>query len=270
MSICKEVGCNNKSVCKGLCNKHYLRLTRGCRKPLSEYVREDAFLDYTECMAYSLGLLYSDGYILKGYKGRQYQVGLKLNDYEPVEIVASYIGIKHAIKYTDRANGNPFHSFRISSDALYMRLSKLGLTIDKSFNQRVPKLPLSLYKHFLRGLVDGDGHINRLHHTVSIILAGDLAYYILNLLNNYSYTCDLSVVKNKSGFDLYRVSIPTRNNNSLRFLDWIYGDSNYHMLRKYNLYKDIKLLRENITYCTRRGVQENSDIYNSIIDDDIV
>lgn len=278
--ICKFKGCNNKAIGSkcGLCNKHYIRYTRGGNMLHKEdFIRENAFLDYTEHMAYTLGLLYSDGYLIEHGKegrfgGRKYQIGLKMNDIECVYCASDYIGVSMFVNSTLRKKeGTIFYDFRVSSNDLYKRLNLLGMTLDKSVNQRVPKIPLKLMRHFIRGLLDGDGTIGLDGH-VGIVLAGDLAFYLKNLLYHEDIVSTLRTIDNSSKYELYDLSIPSSNNNALKFMHWIYKDANYYLIRKWERYQYQITYRANIKYKNkRRKCQEYGDIYyDSLIDDDIV
>ena len=274
--ICIIDGCNNKAIGSkcGLCNKHYLQKKRGCRPRSEDLVPLNAFEDYTELMAYSLGLLYSDGFILKAYQeGRQRQLGLKMNDEDAVRFVAEYLNVQDRVKYNKRKNGtkSEFWEFRISSDRLVSKVEKLGLTMTKSFNQLVPKIPQSLMRHFIRGLIDGDGSLSNDTHQVSIIAFGDLAWYLHYFLRNLGFENTINLNKQCAKINLYGIKVYASCDNSLNFLNYLYKDSNYYMNRKYQQYLFIKNNPKQIYNTKIRGrIQECSDIYNPLVDDDIV
>lgn len=269
---CKIEGCNNKALRLGCCRKHYVpnKTYKGNKK---DYIKPSAFYDYTECMAYCLGVLYSDGYLIKGKDGRQPQLGLKMNDKEVVDIVANYIGIEQFIGETLRKDvGTTFYSFRLSCKELCDRLNYLGLTFDKSYSQRVPAIPLHLMRHFIRGLLDGDGHIASIEQPrVSLLVAGDLAFYLNNLLYNYGFDSNLQAISTRSNYDLYGLSLNISNRNSVKFLDWLYKDAHYYLSRKHTQYIAISNKIYKCPKYSRRRVHEYGDIfYDSIKDDDIV
>lgn len=269
---CKIYDCDNEAFRLGCCKKHYIpkKSYKGNKK---DYIKPKCFCDYTECMAYCLGILYSDGYLIKPKDGRQSQLGLKMNDKEVVDIVAKYIGVAQFVGETLRKDvGSTFYSFRLSCQELCDRLNYLGLTFDKSYNQRIPKIPLHLMPHFIRGLLDGDGHIASIEQPrVSLLVTGDLALYINNLLYNYGFDTDLQAISTKSGYELYGLSLNISNHNSVKFLDWIYKDAHYYLSRKYEQYIAISNKTYKYPKYSRRRVHEYGDVfYDSIKDDDIV
>lgn len=105
----------------------------------------------TEEKAYFLGIMFSDGSVSKN------QFYLKLNDEDIV------VKFKEVLKcdYPIRHNENPYYNYilEVSSKEMCNDLINLGCTINKTKTIQFPNIEESLYRHFIRGFMDGDGCI---------------------------------------------------------------------------------------------------------------
>jgi len=110
----------------------------------------------TEEKAYWLGFLAADGSVRFGTKDhpRSAVVRLKLSiiDKNHVEKFCSALGTDSPIKLNDRYAIASIHSYHIVNS-----LSKYGIIPNKTFSTYFPILEPSLERHFIRGIVDGDG-----------------------------------------------------------------------------------------------------------------
>ena len=206
----------------------------------------------TEEKAYWLGFLTADGWVNKNDKNNAGVTGIELQygDINHLKKFNKSIGGNYQIvdrwrtcslsPYKDKKNHTCI--IRIFSLIMYNSLVNKGFTNNKSFDYHIPNLKQDLIRHYIRGYFDGDGcftftnktfHINFI--TASKMLNDDISH-ILNLENiNYienSYINDFNTTMYK--IDIYR------NNDRLKFLDWIYKDSNIYLDRKYKKYLKVK------------------------------
>lgn len=206
----------------------------------------------TEEKAYWLGFLTADGWINKNDKNNAGVTGIELqySDINHLKKFNKSIGGNYQIsdrwrtcslsKYKDKKNHTCI--IRIFSLIMYNSLVNKGFTNNKSFDYHIPNLRQDLIRHYIRGYFDGDGcftftnktfHINFI--TASQMLNDDISRILnlekINFIEN-SYTSDFNTTMYK--IDIYR------NNDRLKFLDWIYQDCNIYLDRKYKKYLKVK------------------------------
>ena len=137
-------------IAKDLARKHYL---------------DDNFFEKIDSQekAYALGIYFSDGDICESLQ----QVRLGMQDIDVLE------QIKDAIKFTgpiyskiQKSNGKTIYTLAITSKKLKEDVMKLGCVPRKSLILKWPtEVPVSLIRHFIRGLIDGDGCISKYSNT---------------------------------------------------------------------------------------------------------
>lgn len=117
----------------------------------------------SEEKAYWLGLLWADGYVIKHYKRLEgVRLEVHINDREIVEKFVQFLGGHSAIRNV-LVQGKHYHArVNVYCVRLAADLAALGLTSKRSSrNVDVPKLQACYFRHFMRGLFDGDGCITR-------------------------------------------------------------------------------------------------------------
>ena len=142
------------------------------KKRQTIYTCNEHFFDNieNEIQAYWLGIMYSDGYIVEMSQKKQKTVNLVLaeEDKAHIELFKKTLGFTGPI-YTLRPspasppNAQNNCGIHIFSDALAESLIKLGVFPKKTYTVKYPDekiLPRSLERHFIRGLIDGDGCIS--------------------------------------------------------------------------------------------------------------
>jgi DNA-binding transcriptional regulator WhiA len=207
----------------------------------------------TEEKAYWLGFLTADGWINKNDKNNAGVTGIELQygDINHLKKFNKSIGGNYQI--TDRWRSCPISTkdkekkhhmccIRIFSLTMYNSLVNKGFTKDKSFDYSVPNLREDLIRHYIRGYFDGDGcftFTNKSFHINFVTASNTLHDDLLRILKSEDFhPVDGGYINDFSTY-MYRLDI-CRNNEKLRFLDWIYKDSNIYLDRKYKKYLKVK------------------------------
>ena len=122
---------------------------------------DEAFTVVGELEAYLLGVLYGDGCMPKRYASEglnwQRRVSLKLKDREPVEFLGKCVGREGYV----RRDKKGYWYMEIRNTGIVESLERLGLSTEKTLKQNVPQIEKSMYRHFLRGLLDSDGSVQK-------------------------------------------------------------------------------------------------------------
>ena len=128
-------------------------------------LKEDYFSEIdTEQKAYFLGLMLTDGAIVKDNKGeRQDTISLELVETD-VEIINKFkeeINSNSSLYFNKRKNrekGTYTLSFR--SNQMSNDLSKYGIVQNKTYiTEHLPQIPEEFMVPFIRGIIDGDGSL---------------------------------------------------------------------------------------------------------------
>ena len=122
-------------------------------------------------------------------------------------------------------------------------LNNLGMHKAKSLILEFPKwLDKNLYSHFIRGYFDGDGSVycyeKKMNWNISIVSTKNFCEFVKNIVENelgIHVHVKLDGRRNDITSDI-RIG---GNRQVLRFLDWIYKDSDLRMERKYIKYQQL-------------------------------
>lgn len=189
----------------------------------------------TEEKAYFLGIMFSDGSISKNN-----QFYLKLKDEDIV------VKFKKALKcsYPIRHNEFPYYNYvlQVSCQEMCNDLIKLGCVPNKTRTVQFPDIPKELRRHFIRGLMDGDGCI-RVGETIGKCMfdIASASYQFIQQLKEIltPYTSHIGISK-ETNYEVWHLRCAGKQVKPL--LDWLYQDSTVYMQRKYFKYKLISSL----------------------------
>ena len=126
-------------------------------------INDTFFSKWSSAMAYVLGVIATDGCIVKysaPHSKRTYQ-RLSIDQKEKELLNKILFLMKSNIKIYKRINNeNDFiHTIQITNDKIVNELLGLGITERKSNTLVFPNIPKEYVRHFIRGCWDGDGSI---------------------------------------------------------------------------------------------------------------
>ena len=204
----------------------------------------------TEQKAYFLGLIYADGNVREHDGGYFLNIELKYEDTYILQLLSSELKCNNTIyernRVTNMGQGHTSSFTSCNSKQLFDDLSKFGIIPNKSHNydsfKNIKELvPKCLIKHFLRGLIDGDGSISNRktcnnQNTVSIYqnslkFCNDFDDLLKYSMDDYSIFASL-IQNRKTGVYHLRYR---RINDVKKILEFLYKDSNVYLKRKYKL-----------------------------------
>jgi len=106
--------------------------------------------------AYWLGFIAADGSLFHN----KLMITLAIKDKQHIYKFKRFLKSNHLIKNIVN-NGYPSAMFSISNKDLIKSILKLGIPYRKSYNLKdFPKIHKKYYRHFIRGMFDGDGCFN--------------------------------------------------------------------------------------------------------------
>lgn len=182
----------------------------------------------TEAKAYWLGFLYADGNVTDGSQP-SLQVCLSQRDVKHLELFNSTLKSEYSVgryHYT-----NPVCQLRIPCQDLVNALIDKGCGPRKTLTVKPPTLeqvPQHLIRHFVRGVIDGDGCFTKHHQLVMLGTQEFVQWFSEQIPFNHK----ASVRPNKS---IYRVGISYRTFEKCQLLfDYLYQDATVWLPRKYD------------------------------------
>ena len=205
---------------------------------------------YFDCVndgdkAYIIGLLWSDGH--NDEKRGRITLGLQERDkhilYDINTVMQSDVPLW--LSNLHDKNKNWSNSYRLTFRSKHMSeiLASYGMLHNKSLLLTFPEwLDKSLYPHFIRGYMDGDGSIyySQQKNILRANMVGTKEF-----LDVVQKICDLIGIKtylhHKNGQNEVTYSLYTTSNiGTLTFLDWVYKDADLKLHRKYAKYQQFK------------------------------
>lgn len=223
-----------------------------------KYVLNEHYFDIidTEEKAYILGFIYADGNNL--FRTNRISIHLSKIDEEILKKMSQIFYGAEVLKYNSRTNdkGTVFHYvwLNLYSKHMSQHLATLGVVEAKSHKIVFPEwLDKSLYRHFIRGLIDGDGWIylpqiedNRNSPNVGLICTRQVNDFLKDYFEKELGLKSYLVKAHKQDFDVM-CEIRVKNYHQCKiFLDWLYKDATIHLQRKYGLYQDFLIRYENL------------------------
>jgi intein-encoded DNA endonuclease-like protein len=160
----------------GLLKRRNIKLRSASEAHKKYYINETFFDNIdSEEKAYTLGMFYADGSNnINRYKA---YIMLAEEDVDILEKIRNLVSPEKPLLYQKRKDGNPKHQnrymFYIDNKHISIQLEKLGCVTNKTYILKFPEwLDKKLYKHFIRGYFDGDGHVGLYGKQIQISIVG--------------------------------------------------------------------------------------------------
>lgn len=208
----------------------------------------------TEEKAYWLGFIFADGYISSHKEGKKkkyaFELCVKGSDYNHM------IKFNHFMEHKDlniyngevKIDGKIFYRSRfcINNKHFWEVLNSYGCTPQKSLTLKFPDTNIfkskELIRHFIRGYFDGDGCFSyskdsAVHPIVSILGTKEFLTELQNNICN-EVECKFGTKDKRRDSNTYVLNFNRKN--TIKMINYLYGNSNIYLDRKYKLYQFFK------------------------------
>ena len=247
-NIGKHFNCTRKPIKRVIIENGGTIRSNYCQKYALNHNYFDS-IDTTN-KAYILGFLYADGCnIINESKWQyQWQLALKADDFEILQDIRNEIGYDGPISIEKRKyRGNIFGNVArliVCNKHMCLKLLECGVVPNKTYITSFPKwLNDGLVPHFIRGVFDGDGCIDKQGHAS---FAGSKTFVeeIAEILRN---ECGLkcNLYQCKQSLCTWQCHMSGKINAKI-FLDWIYKDADLKLERKFKRYIDAYYPNSNV------------------------
>ncbi|PGW65219.1 hypothetical protein COE18_04070 [Bacillus cereus] len=207
--------------------KHQLKLKRDTPNTRKNKFNENFFsvIDIEE-KAYILGFIMADGCI--GSNRRTLDIKIAVKDIDILHKINKATESIAEIK--DRENGR-YKTMSLCSKKMVADLEKWSVTRKKSATLKFPELKnVEMYRHFLRGIFDGDGHIGKRQCALIVGSSTFFKSFMSFLDEQFSYKPWYSDHTNYFHLQFSR--------KDSWFIKWLYTDCSIYLDRKYKSFKD--------------------------------
>lgn len=198
--------------------------------------------------AYWLGFIYADGYIICNKSSGIYRLGIELaaKDHKHLKKLADIFGreIKYKTRFTNFLKSYEQANLIINNKIIYNSVVNLGITNLKTTDNGasvLEKIPEELFRHFVRGLFDGDGSISeRGDNSYQFSICGGSQEFLANIQSIIIDQISLNktkIAKNSIGESYYIVYSGRRQLQKI--FHWFYDDSILYLERKKNIFNQL-------------------------------
>lgn len=189
--------------------------------------------------AYVLGLIASDGCVCKN----TVRISLKYNDVDILEKVNKEVGSNRPLLYRDYSiiGENkylcaPQYILSITNKYFANQLKNLGIVENKSLVLEFPTcITDDLLPDFLRGLFDGDGFLEKKRYRIGFTGTKQMMDSIIEKTKRILDIQFSIYDEHAKGGNTFSIKIGNKK-DCLKFLNYIYNDSELYMNRKHDIY----------------------------------
>lgn len=178
----------------------------------------------SEAKAYFLGLFMADGCITKR-KSYVFEITLKREDVNILEAFLADANGTYPIKdkvVCYKGSKVVYKRLSITDSNFCKNLIEQGVVPKKSLTAKPPVLEDIYKRHFIRGLLDGDGHFSKTRRRIVLTTTQELLKYVLDNFNMGD-----SLIHQKGNIAYFDI---TKNYYSI--IIYLYLNAHYYMSRK--------------------------------------
>lgn len=236
--LARIFGCNRTTISDEL-KRNNIKMRSKSERDIHLGVNEYYFSDIdNEKKAYFLGLIYADGCIKP--KSNIVSLCLKKEDSYLLEELKKDMSLGRKIYNHNHKNGKIYCYLSACHHKLVDDLKSIGCSERKTFTCDLPTLDGKIMRHFIRGYFDGDGCVTHKKYKESKYASVQICCSELFAKNLKKYLIENINIKSSISTSKSIHCVKMSNNQAIKFLSWIYEESNICMKRKFNKFKDLQ------------------------------
>lgn len=195
------IGLSDRAI-RNVIYKHGITINREqySGQPRKNKVNEDFFKIWTQEMAWALGLFVTDGHIHNKY----HSIYFSQKDERILHLIAEYMEADYVLTAFGKTKTTP--TLIINSKEIKKDLELMGITAKKSLILPFPNVPKEYLASFVRGVIDGDGWVQKSGYVMNVTSASaNFANGLLSVFEEWELRTEITVEKTKLGKLIYRV-----------------------------------------------------------------
>jgi hypothetical protein len=192
----EATGLTDRGIRK-LLNRHDIETNRTVR---IHKVNEDFFKVWTNKMAWVLGLFITDGCVNKDTQS----ISFTQKNEQILRLIAIYMGADYILSPIAKTRQTP--TLIINSKTLKKDLEVLGIQHNKSLTVSFPNVPNKYLPAFIRGVIDGDGWVQKKGYVMNITTGSiGFANGLLSVFQSWDLRTEITSQISNAGNRIYRV-----------------------------------------------------------------
>lgn len=202
-------------------------------------VNETFFDDLNETSAYILGYIFADGNVAWNPEKGYYSLTITAceKDKSHLEKIRSILSSTKSLLYSPTTKS---YRLIVNNKNLCRRLIQLGVIPAKSLFVEFPKISNQHVRHFIRGVIDGDGNVRYVQRKRSpyfeITIASGSKLFCGDLIASIKENTGIDANTRKVGKNTFVIQYSCSRGEKLA--DFIYSKANIFLERKYLPYKN--------------------------------
>lgn len=237
--IAKIIGCSRVTV-SNMIKRLGMRVKQKNGKLQSPFfINDDFFSKWSHSMAYCLGYISADGCV----RPKKYELTIKSIDHEMLDFVKNTLKTNYEIKQEKNTN---CYVFAVYSKKIIEDLARLGVGPRKSLTIEFPDIPDKYFWSYMRGLIDGDGHIHPL----------DARYAKVQINGNHIFLAKmLKILGDKIGCPFYCIN--PQGKSAAIAIGGVYAYKIMELVYKNNMYGLSRKKKVALKWLERKNDKEN-------------
>lgn len=216
--------------------RHHIKTRKAGHNSRLYQIDENVFDNLNnELSSYVLGFVYADGNISK----ETLKIGLSVKDLTHLEKIRNIFGIELPIKHyqvkTPQGKIKDAIKLSVYSQKISRKLLTLGVVKNRGWLEQLtlPNLPIESYRHFIRGLVDGDGSLDASHRNnarLRILGQRDILNWISRIFES---ELEISYREPRQRIGIMELEYGGAR-QARKAITWLYKDAQIFLERKIN------------------------------------
>lgn len=219
------IGLSDRGI-RNVLYKHGVKMNRekSSGQPRKHSVNENFFKVWSHEMAWVLGLFLTDGHVHK----QTHTISFSQKDEKILRLIAKLMEADYVLAPFGKTKITP--TLNIYSKSMKMDLNALGIMPNKSLTVPFPDVPKEFLPSFIRGVIDGDGWVQRTGYVMNITTgSSQFASGLLNVFQTWDLRSEITTTNTKTGKVIYRVWVKGKFDLP-KLADIIYKDANDYFI----------------------------------------
>lgn len=217
------VGLSDRAI-RNVLYKHSIAMNREQHsgQPRKNKVNENFFKVWTQEMAWVLGLFVTDGNI----NNTMHSIHFAQKDERILRLIANFMEADYVLGSFGKTKTTP--TLIINSKTIKKDLELLGITANKSLTLPFPKVPEEYLGSFIRGVIDGDGWVQKTGYVLNVSSASEnFSYGLLSVFKTWGLRSEITIEKTQLGKVIYRIWVKGKYELP-KLAEMIYNDTSVH------------------------------------------
>ena len=227
--ISKITGLSDRAI-RNVMYKHGVEMNRerSSGQPRKHKVNEDFFKKWSNEMAWVLGLILTDGCINKD----NHTITLTQKNTSILKLVAKIMDAEYVLAPIAKSRKTP--TLIINSKEIKEDLNNLGIKPNKSLTVRFPNIPKEYLPAFVRGIIDGDGWVQKTGYVMNVTSGSkEFAEGLLAIFQSWKLHAEITTETSQAGNTIYRIWVKGKYDIP-KLAKIIYNDTidSYHSVKR--------------------------------------